>query len=77
MQVNEYRQNEEPTIVPLYASHYFVGNEMKDFVKDKQKLLLVTLRMLKKDGVFAIHNLMSKPRYGDLDELIKKLCASD
>lgn len=50
---------------------------MKDLVKDKQKLLLETLCVLKKGGVFAIHNLMSKPCYGDLDELIKKLCASD
>jgi arsenite methyltransferase len=33
---------------------------------DKQKLLLETLRTLKKGGVFAIHDLMSPSRYGDM-----------
>ncbi|WP_130838723.1 class I SAM-dependent methyltransferase [Lachnoclostridium sp. Marseille-P6806] len=51
-----------------YVYHNITG-------QDKQKLLLETLRVLKKGGVFAIHDLMSKPRYGDMDELIKKLKA--
>ncbi len=33
---------------------------------DKQKLLLETLRVLKKGGTFAIHDLMSPNRYGDM-----------
>lgn len=34
---------------------------------DRQKLLLETLRVLKKGGVFAIHDLMSPSRYGDME----------
>ena len=33
---------------------------------DKQALLLETLRILKKGGTFAIHDLMSPGRYGDM-----------
>lgn len=51
-----------------YVYHNITG-------QDKQKLLLETLRVLKKGGVFAIHDLMSRQRYGDMDELIKKLKA--
>ena len=40
---------------------------------DKQQLLLETLRVLKKGGTFAIHDLMSKTRYGDMDAFVKKL----
>ena len=42
---------------------------------DRQKLLLETLRVLKKGGVFAIHDLMSPGRYGDMDEFIRQLKA--
>ncbi len=42
---------------------------------DKQKLLLETLRVLKKGGVFAIHDLMSPGRYGDMDKFIRQLKA--
>lgn len=41
--------------------------------KDKQALLLETLRLLKKGGTFAIHDLMSKARYGDMYAFVKKL----
>ncbi|MDU5913510.1 MAG: class I SAM-dependent methyltransferase [Anaerococcus vaginalis] len=41
--------------------------------KNKQKLLLETLRVLKKDGVFVIHDLMSKSRYGDMNKFMEKL----
>ena len=51
-----------------YVYHNIAG-------QNKQKLLLETLRVLKKGGVFAIHDLMSKPRYGDMDEFIKNLKA--
>ena len=43
---------------------------------DKQELLLETLRVLKKGGVFAIHDLMTPSRYGDMrafaDELKRR-----
>ena len=40
---------------------------------DKQKLLMETLRVLKKGGIFAIHDLMSKARYGDMDMFVRHL----
>ena len=42
---------------------------------DKQKLLLETLRVLKKGGTFAIHDLMSPARYGDMNAFVRKLKA--
>ena len=41
--------------------------------KDKQQLLLETLRMLKKGGTFAIYDLMSPRRYGDMQAFVQKL----
>jgi ubiquinone/menaquinone biosynthesis C-methylase UbiE len=41
----------------------------------KQKLLLETLRVLKPGGTFAIHDLMSRARYGDMEAFVKKLKA--
>ena len=46
-----------------YVYHNIVG-------KNKQKLLLETFRVLKKGGVFVIHDLMSKSRYGDMNKFI-------
>ena len=40
---------------------------------DKQALLLETLRVLKKGGTFAIHDLMSPRRYGDMQAFVQKL----
>lgn len=40
---------------------------------NKQELLLETLRVLKKGGTFAIHDLMSKARYGDMDDFVRRL----
>ncbi|MCR5264210.1 MAG: class I SAM-dependent methyltransferase [Clostridiales bacterium] len=42
---------------------------------DRQKLLLETLRVLKKGGTFAVHDLMSRSRYGDMDGFVNKLKA--
>lgn len=42
---------------------------------NKQTLLLETLRVLKKGGVFAIHDLMEKNRYGDMQSFAGKLRA--
>jgi ubiquinone/menaquinone biosynthesis C-methylase UbiE len=40
---------------------------------DKQALLMETLRVLKKGGTFAIHDLMSPRRYGDMQTFVQKL----
>ncbi len=40
---------------------------------NKQQLLLETLRVLKKGGTFAIHDLMSQSRYGDMQAFVKQL----
>ena len=40
---------------------------------DRQAILLETLRTLKKGGTFAIHDIMSKMKYGDMQEFVKKL----
>ncbi len=42
---------------------------------NKQDLLRETLRVLKKGGTFAIHDIMSKSRYGDMDEFVRELKA--
>lgn len=51
-----------------YVYHNIVG-------LDKQALLLESLRVLKKGGTFAIHDLMSKARYGDMQAFVRKLKA--
>ena len=51
-----------------YVYHNIAG-------QNKQALLLETLRVLKKGGTFAIHDLMSKARYGDMDAFVRKLKA--
>ncbi len=40
---------------------------------DRQKLLSETLRTLKKGGTFAIHDLMSKSKYGDIHSFAEEL----
>lgn len=40
---------------------------------DRQAILLETLRTLKKGGTFAIHDIMSKAKYGDIQAFVKKL----
>lgn len=40
---------------------------------NKQELLRETLRVLKKGGTFAIHDIMSKGRYGDMQQFINEL----
>lgn len=41
--------------------------------RDRQELILETLRVLKKGGTFAIHDIFTKSRYGDMDVLLEKL----
>jgi len=40
---------------------------------DHQALLLETLRLLKKGGVFAIHDIILSSNYGDMDAFVGKL----
>ena len=40
---------------------------------DRQAYLLETLRTLKKGGTFAIHDIMSRSKYGDMQAFVKKL----
>ena len=49
-----------------YVYHNIAG-------QNKQALLLETLRVLKKGGSFAIHDLMNPASYGDMDAFVKKL----
>ena len=53
-------------VISNYVYHNIAG-------KDKQALLLETLRVLKKGGTFAIHDLMSPGRYGDMQAFVQKL----
>ncbi len=53
-------------VISNYVYHNIVG-------VDKQTLLLETLRVLKKGGIFAIHDIMSKSRYGDMQAFVRKL----
>ena len=40
---------------------------------DRQAILMETLRVLKKGGTFAIHDLFSQQKYGDMQAFVKKL----
>ncbi|ADU21349.1 class I SAM-dependent methyltransferase [Ruminococcus albus] len=40
---------------------------------NKQELLRETLRVLKKGGTFAIHDIMTKARYGNMQQFISEL----
>ena len=42
---------------------------------DRQQYLLETLRALKKGGAFAIHDIFSTSKYGDMQAFVKKLKA--
>ena len=52
-------------VVSNYVYHNIPG--------DRQAYLLETLRVLKKGGMFAIHDIFSKARYGDMQAFVKKL----
>ncbi len=49
-----------------YVYHNIVGVSRK-------KLLLETLRLMKKGGSFAIHDIFSKGKYGDMQSFVKQL----
>ena len=52
------------------ASNYVYHNIPS---KDRQAILLETLRTLKKGGTFAIHDIFSAGKYGDMHAFVKKL----
>ena len=41
--------------------------------KDRQTILIETLRVLKKGGCFAIHDIMSQSKYGNMQSFVEKL----
>lgn len=53
-------------VISNYVYHNIMGVEM-------QKLLLETLRVLKKGGVFALHDDMKPKRYGNLEAFARQL----
>ena len=54
----------------LVVSNYVYHNIP---VSDRKELLLETLRVLKKGGTFAIHDIMSNQKYGDMNAFVQKL----
>lgn len=52
-------------VVSNYVYHNIFG--------DRQAYLLETLRVLKKGGVFAIHDIFSRSKYGDMTAFVQKL----
>ena len=52
-------------VVSNYVYHNIPGN--------RQALLLETLRVLKKGGTFAIHDIFSRSKYGDMHSFVQKL----
>ena len=41
--------------------------------RDRQAILLETLRVLKKGGTFALHDIFSRSNYGDMQAFVEKL----
>ncbi len=54
----------------LVTSNYVYHNIPS---KDRQAILLETLRTLKKGGMFAIHDIFSKSKYGDMQIFVQQL----
>ena len=52
------------------TSNYVYHNIPSD---NRQKILLETLRVLKKGGTFAIHDIFSKSKYGDMNSFVNVL----
>ena len=49
-----------------YVYHNILGH-------DRQTVLLETLRVLKKGGTFALHDIFSKAKYGEMQAFVDKL----
>lgn len=52
------------------TSNYVYHNIL---VKDRRELLRETLRCLKKGGTFAIHDIFSNAKYGDMNSFVREL----
>ena len=52
-------------VVSNYVYHNIPG--------DRQQYLLETLRTLKKGGTFALHDIFSRAKYGDMQAFVRKL----
>ncbi|MBQ8159979.1 MAG: class I SAM-dependent methyltransferase [Clostridia bacterium] len=52
-------------VVSNYVYHNIPGN--------RQQYLMETLRTLKKGGTFALHDIFSKMKYGDMEAFVKRL----
>ena len=52
-------------VVSNYVYHNIPG--------DRQQYLLETLRTLKKGGTFALHDIFSRSKYGDMQSFVRKL----
>ncbi len=59
----------------VVVSNYVYSNipVYPDSRTKRQDILLETLRVLKKGGVFAIHDIFSNSKFGKMDDFIKKL----
>ena len=53
-------------VVSNYVYHNILG-------RDRQEILLETLRVLKKGGTFALHDIFSKAKYGDMQAFVRLL----
>lgn len=53
-------------VVSNYVYHNIMAN-------DRQAILLETLRVLKKGGTFALHDIFSKSKYGDMQPFVERL----
>ena len=62
----DYADETFDAVVSNYVYHNIPTN-------DRQKILLETLRTLKKGGSFAIHDIFSKAKYGDMQAFVRKL----
>ena len=65
----EFPDESFDAVTSNYVYHNITGT-------DKQALLLESLRVLKKGGCFAIHDIMSQRRYGDMQAFAEKLRAT-
>ncbi len=61
-----FSDNEFDVLVSNYVYHNIPS-------KNRQDILLESLRCLKKGGRFAIHDIFSKGKYGDMESFVKKL----
>ncbi len=61
-----YADESFDAVMSNYVYHNISG-------RNKQDLLRETLRTLKKGGCFAIHDIMSRARYGDMEKFVQSL----